>query len=84
MITASANDDSGCSDTASVVVVKEQNATTSANDGSGSSDTASAEASATPKTGDTAPVLPALLLGCLTLLAAGYGCLGIKKRYGQK
>lgn len=83
-ITASANDDSGCSDTASVVVVKEQNATTSANDGSGSSDTASAEASATPKTGDTAPVLPALLLGCLTLLAAGYGCLGIKKRYGQK
>lgn len=67
-ITASANDGSGCSDTAVVVVVKEKEGTTSL----------------TPKTGDNVPILPVLLLGCLALLSVGYECLEIRKRYRKK
>lgn len=63
-ITASANDGSGCSDTAAVVVVKEKEGTSSL----------------TPKTGDNAPVLPVWIVLFGMLAAVSYLVAGKRKR----
>lgn len=71
-ITATANDGSGCSDTATIEVGKKQEEPAANSSGNEPSATSESKPSSQPKTGDGFPLLPILLLGCLATWMAAF------------
>lgn len=78
-ITATANDGSGCSDTATVEVVIGQEEPGTGSSQAEPSTGSEHKPSGQPKTGDELPLFPLLLLGCLAALAAASGVAARRK-----